>query len=956
MAELFTTILNMSLTASIIVVIVLLVRQGIAKAPKIYSYLLWAIVLFRLLCPVSFSLPVSVLTPVSGASSSTGTGYTASMEYISVPERREPVQMQKPVQSIPPAHNEHVNAEAPSAPGTESSAVVVEQQSESSVADIILTILGGIWVAGMVGVLGFTGWQTVSLRRMLADACIIRGNIFESEKIDTAFILGVISPKIYLPLDLPFDIQKAVVAHEQTHQRRGDHVVKLISYIALAIHWFNPLVWLSFKLMCDDMEKSCDEAVLREMCDRGYTEKSVKKAYGNMLLILGGGKQHIFSPVSFAENSTKSRVKNVVAYKRIARNMGVGLAVVCMVVALLCIVNPTAAASVAVSGTDAVADSYAGAAIEHSPDAVQINLGGAAVWSDIKELDLSGFPVRSEELSVLKRCSDLEKIVLGNFIGTPVDLSVLSQIPTLKVLELTAYCPSPEDISFIAECKSLEKLIINSSELIDNHASELDVLRQAPGLKSLHIDVVSTIGDLGFLEGFDQLEELELSIGIEDSASCSVIARLPNLRKLGFWVYEGMGSDFVDCSLIGDCRNLEDLDIFVSDESDGAEMFSRLSSLKKLYLRFSSFTDDAEQPFDWSVLSGLTGLTELRIDMGEKDIPDLTFAENMNDLQVFNLSGYDCSIGSIRQLEGKSSLRELVMPFVIIEDDYFPRGLDNLEYLDIYATAAMGENISSCGNLKYLGGEVLSSSVDFSRLDRLERIRGMILDDKQSCEAIAELPLLRELGGTVREGADFGALCDADGLVYLGLYVESDGSVDDISGVSGLKNLELFELTNAEITDISALSELKGLRFLNLNNCSRLSDISPLAGHPSLEMLSVSYCSISDVSPLATVEKLKYAVLDGNFISDVSALYGHKGLGSGRYLDISANGFERLYSSFGDHEPHYPEIVLSSNSVPDKQIAELYDSLEHHCTIIGPESDYAYELKDEVKAEMALYE
>ena len=492
MATAFTTILNMSLTASIIILIVLLARLCLKKAPKIYSYLLWAVVLFRLLCPVSFSLPVSVLAPVSEASTSTSSAYTASMEYISIPERPSNVQSQ----------NEHglgentmpVDGDTTPVVNDKPAAVVEQQAVKKPAGEIALTVLGWLWAAGMAGVLGFTTWQTISLKRRLADACVIRGNIFESEKIDTAFILGVFNPKIYLPLDLPFDIQKAVVAHEQTHQRRGDHIVKLVSYAALAIHWFNPLVWLSFKLMCDDMEKSCDEAVLREMNNRGYSMKSIKKAYGNMLLVLGGGKQHIFSPVSFAENSTKSRVKNVVAYNRIARNMGVGLAVVCVLIALLCVINPTGAAAVVASDADVTvsgSEEKERAEVEHDPNAVQLTIGDVTFWSDVTELDLSGHELG--DISALAQCTRLESLNLSEtYIA---DISVLPQIPTLKHLNLSG--------------NIVYKYIENHEAVIPSF-SDWTPLSRCTGLLSLDVsDCAAT--DLSFLHPLTELQELDIS-------------------------------------------------------------------------------------------------------------------------------------------------------------------------------------------------------------------------------------------------------------------------------------------------------------------------------------------------------------------------------------------------------------------------------------------------------------
>jgi len=996
MATVFTTILNMSLTASIIILIVLMARLCLKKAPKIYSYLLWAVVLFRLLCPVSFSLPVSVLAPVSDASTTAGTSYTASMEYISVPERP----------SAAPAtpdlgHGENnVPADVP-VPEVPAAVVAPQQAAKKPAGEIALAVLGWLWVVGVAAVLGFTTWQTFLLKRKLDTAFIIRGNIFESEQIDTAFILGVFNPKIYLPLDLPFDIQKAVVAHEQTHQRRGDHIVKLVSYLVLAVHWFNPLVWLSFKLMCDDMEKSCDEAVLREMNNRGYSMKSIKKAYGNMLLVLGGGKQHIFSPVSFAENSTKSRVKNVVAYNRIARNMGVGLAVVCVLVALLCVVNPTGAVAATVSDADVSSGEeveevteYGSAEnvsseVEHDPDAVQLNIGGYTFSSDTVELDLSGRIIRGDELTVLTKCTRLEKLVVEEVYEDSVDLSILSQIPTLKALTLSYNCPFPDDLAFLAECESLEEFssLLNSST--EEDYAELRVLKQVPNLKRFSLRATNAVDNLFFLSGCNQLEELQLNCEIADGESCSVISQLPELRKLEFNVSDTSEEDTIDYSFLGNCKNLEELNVFAQDAevfeslnlpnikrlsvaADDSLSFlsgfnnleelellvfnfkgdlsalSRLTSLKKLDLQLlitdlSILESNEESSYfsDWSVLSGLTELTELRIVADHTYMRDVSFTENMEHLQVFSYEGYPHTIGSIRHLDGKTILRELTLPEMEIEDGYFPQGLVNLETLHINATPAMGENISSCSKLRSISGSLTGSSIDFSQLERIERIDGIYLDTPESCIAVARLPMLRELTASFEEDEWLKYLENADELRALVLP-----HTVDASHIPSIAKLEYLEIKNDWVTNISGVANLGNLRFLNLDECTQLSDITPLAGHPSLEMLAMKNCNVSDVTPLATADKLIFADFEGNNISDISALYGHKGLGSGEEFNPVGTFYGRMTAESVITGITSPAIIFYLNyEIPDEQIIELYNSLEHHCDVIAATLDIPYEIK-----------
>ena len=187
MATVLTTILNMSLTASIVILVVLLARLCLRKVPKIYSYLLWSVVLFRLLCPISFSLPVSLLAPFAEVSTASDAGSAASMEYISLPDTYGDQSLPEFLPDEQAGANSTVEADAFAVPD------ITETSNNTSASKIALTILWWIWAAGVAGVLGVTVWQTINLRRKLADACVVRGNIFESDSIDTAFVLGVLT-------------------------------------------------------------------------------------------------------------------------------------------------------------------------------------------------------------------------------------------------------------------------------------------------------------------------------------------------------------------------------------------------------------------------------------------------------------------------------------------------------------------------------------------------------------------------------------------------------------------------------------------------------------------------------------------------------------------------------------------------------------------------------------------
>ena len=964
MATVFTTILNMSLTASIIILVVLLARLCLKKAPKIYSYLLWVVVLFRLLCPVSLSLPVSVLAPVSEASATAGTSYTASMEYITVPQRPEPQHTQSPVQGGSPVQDE--NNIASVEPEQNAPAVVVEQQAKRSAGEIVLTVLGWLWAAGMAAVLGFTTWQTLALKRKLDTAFIVRGNIFESEQIDTAFILGVFNPKIYLPLDLPFDIQKAVVAHEQTHQRRGDHIVKLVSYLVLAVHWFNPLVWLSFKLMCDDMEKSCDEAVLREMNNRGYSMKSIKKAYGNMLLVLGGGKQHIFSPVSFAENSTKSRVKNVVAYNRIARNMGVGLAVVCVLVALLCVVNPTGAAAVVASDTDVTAsgsEDKESAELEHDPNAVEITIGDVTFWSDVTELDLSGR--RLDDISALAQCTRLESLNLSSTHIT--DISVLAQIPTLKRLDLSyngnenengfetyydsetgTYLPYDciDDWSALSKCKNLVFLNLSNSGV-----SDLSVLSSLTNLQGLDISdnyKVAVTDEPGHKSVNRTFENKEVSDALRG-------LRYLNLSNLSL----------EEISFVGSLDALEELNLSGNSIMD-ISVLAQIPTLKKLDLSrnvYDERNEDGDRVLypsfgNWSVLGQCTGLVSLNI--SETGVTDLSFLQSLTNLQELNLSGNGIDIYSFSPEKRRRYIQT-------VENEAVIGTLTKLRYLNLYELGL--DDISFISSLTELEELNISHNyiTNLSSLNEHAKLKKLICEDNyfgffERYESVYQpefpygLTALEELHVEYSYFSDFKGIADCTKMRVL--YAPYDWNniellaemkhleslsistplekTDNLSSLSGIKELRCLSISAFDVSGIEHLSSLENLELHEVGDispiekCSNLKelnldfsyetdvDISPLSGLTQLTKLQLWGKNLTDLNGLQYLTELKELrlsgvhIVDGGSISDISPL---SSLSKLAYLDLSYNNISDISPLSSLHELAY--LDFSCNNVSD---------------------------------------
>ncbi|MTK06018.1 MAG: DUF4825 domain-containing protein [Hungatella sp.] len=280
----FLQLLNMSFTASIVIAFVLAVRIILQKAPKVFSYLLWSVVLFRLICPFSFESIFSLMPAKANPISQ-------NILYMQTPK----------IDTGIGVINHSVNSILPAA----------TPQTSANPLQILIVIVSHIWLLGVAAMLVYSLIALFRLKKELKNATLYRDNIFISPRIDTAFVMGIFCPKIYLPSNLNAAERSYILLHEQTHIRRLDHIFKLISFLALSIHWFNPFVWASFFLSVKDMEMSCDEAVIKQLGDE------VKKDYSASLLTLATGKRIVSgTPLAFGEGDTKSRIKNVMNYRK----------------------------------------------------------------------------------------------------------------------------------------------------------------------------------------------------------------------------------------------------------------------------------------------------------------------------------------------------------------------------------------------------------------------------------------------------------------------------------------------------------------------------------------------------------------------------------------------------------------------------------------------------------------
>ncbi|MCH5344710.1 MAG: hypothetical protein J1E64_11785 [Acetatifactor sp.] len=303
--EMFLGLLNMSLTGSLVILAVLVLRFCLRRAPRVISYCLWAVVLFRLLCPVSFSLPVSLLGAIDAPATEQGTVtyIPDTILHSESPEVRLP---------LPQQLNSAINATLPQG---EEQLAADEMETRTGIAMIIwgmgvvlMLLYGGI----SLGLLFFrlAGIKTATIPEPERSA-VGRTRVYTSSKIPTPFVLGVFQPKIFLPEGLTVEETEYILLHEKIHIRRGDHLTRIISWITLCIHWFNPFVWAAFVLSGRDMEMACDEEVLSRLGG------GRRKQYSKSLLNLATGRR-IFGgvPLAFGEGDTGSRIRNVLRYQK----------------------------------------------------------------------------------------------------------------------------------------------------------------------------------------------------------------------------------------------------------------------------------------------------------------------------------------------------------------------------------------------------------------------------------------------------------------------------------------------------------------------------------------------------------------------------------------------------------------------------------------------------------------
>ncbi len=295
MSTLFIHVVNMSITATYIALAIIVIRFFLSRLPKIFSYALWSAVLIRLIVPVSFNSAFSFLSFFQPREQAN----TASLAYVPDNiERMQTPSVELGISSLNNSINNLLPAAAPFA--------------SINPLQIYIPLLSSIWLFGMFVLLCYSVYSYLKVIDNVSTATLVYDNIYETDRIDSPFVIGFVKPKIYIPINLSEQQLSYILAHEQTHIRRLDYLVKPLAFLVLIVHWFNPLMWISFALMSKDMEMSCDEHVIRKLgSDR-------KGDYSHSLLSLAVRRSGLLvgSPLAFGESHIKSRIKNILSYKK----------------------------------------------------------------------------------------------------------------------------------------------------------------------------------------------------------------------------------------------------------------------------------------------------------------------------------------------------------------------------------------------------------------------------------------------------------------------------------------------------------------------------------------------------------------------------------------------------------------------------------------------------------------
>ena len=312
MRDVFTGILNISISATFLIVVCVLVRKFFRNMPKFIRCFMWLLVALRLAVPFSIESSLSLLP---------------TKEYVTIDQT---------------GNHSVFNIASDNASNVDYmiSGNLTDHESSFFAGLDLIEVVSFIWIIGMISLLIYALFSYIRLHRNLYDAVLLCDNIYQSERVKTAFVLGIIRPRIYIPFGLSTSELYMVINHERAHITRRDYLIKPLGFIISAVYWFNPAVWLAYILLCRDIELACDEKVIKKI---GYDKK---KAYSQTLLDLSIPRKYISAcPVAFGEVGVNERVKNVLKLKKAKAAIIAAALIICVIIGVCFLTYPKATKS-----------------------------------------------------------------------------------------------------------------------------------------------------------------------------------------------------------------------------------------------------------------------------------------------------------------------------------------------------------------------------------------------------------------------------------------------------------------------------------------------------------------------------------------------------------------------------------------------------------------------------------
>ena len=386
MEGLFLKVFGMSVTGSIVILITLLVRFLLKNRSKRFIMILWAFVAIRLLVPVGFESSLSIFNFIP-LKTQTFT-VTSRVQAAAVPDDQAANQDVRYI-SIDDADNAAKDA-------------LSADLGSSELLPDIKTIISELWFVGAAGIAGFCFVRYIMLKRKLKNAKHAGGNVYVSEKIGTPFVFGLFMPRIYLPDILEKNEKEYILLHERTHIKHGDWLIKIIGMSAVAVHWFNPLVWLAFMLFEQDIEMSCDESVVADM------DNDMKQAYTMSIVshaTKSSSKRYLvtplgFSKVNFCKTEVTNRVKNLINFKKGTAATAIAITAALFVTGMACVPNSKTSADEIKNAVETTEETKATETTKESSEATEAS--GTTAPSESTETSGTTVPSEATESSQIK--------------------------------------------------------------------------------------------------------------------------------------------------------------------------------------------------------------------------------------------------------------------------------------------------------------------------------------------------------------------------------------------------------------------------------------------------------------------------------------------------------------------------------------------------------------------------